>query len=361
MDQSNISNKHMTMTTLMLLLCVIAIADCICHAAVAARVEPSTTVSRTAGGDEAMMMARYKKWMAQYRRKYKDDAEKAHRFQVFKANAEFIDRSNAGGKKYVLGTNQFADLTSKEFAAMYTGLKKPAAAPSGAKQIPAGSKYQNFTRLDDDVQVDWRQQGAVTPVKNQGQCGCCWAFSAVGAMEGLIMITTGNLVSLSEQQILDCDESDGNQGCNGGYMDNAFQYVINNGGVTTEDAYPYSAVQGTCQNIQPAATISGFQDLPSGDENALANAVANQPVSVGVDGGSSPFQFYQGGIYDGDGCGTDMNHAVTAIGYGADDQGSQYWILKNSWGTGWGQNGFMQLQMGVGACGISTMASYPTP
>lgn len=161
----------MTMTTLMLLLCVIAIADCICQAAVAARVEPSTTVSRTAGGDEAMM-ARYKKWMAQYRRKYKDDAEKAHRFQVFKANAEFIDRSNAGGKKkYVLGTNQFADLTSKEFAAMYTGLRKPAAVPSGTKQIPAGSMYQNFTRLDDDVQIDWRQQGAVTPVKNQGQCG----------------------------------------------------------------------------------------------------------------------------------------------------------------------------------------------
>jgi len=179
-------------------------------------------------------------------------------------------------------------------------------------------------------------------------------------MEGINQISTGNLVSLSEQQILDCDESDGNHGCNGGYMDNAFQYVVNNGGITTEDAYTYAGAEGTCQNFQPAATISGYQDLPSGDENSLANAVANQPVSVGIDGESRPFQLYQGGIYDGNGCGTDMNHAVTAIGYGTDDQGTPYWILKNSWGTGWGENGYMQLQMGVGACGISTMSSYPT-
>ncbi|OEL30123.1 Senescence-specific cysteine protease SAG39 [Dichanthelium oligosanthes] len=302
------------------------------------------------------MMVRYHKWMAKHGRTYKDAAEKAHRFQVFKANAIFIDRFNAEGKKYVLGTNKFADLTTHEFAAMYTGFKP---VPSRAKKLP-GFKYENFTQLGDDAQVDWRQQGAVTAVKNQGQCGCCWAFSAVAAIEGINQISTGQLMSLSEQQVLDCDESGGNQGCNGGFMDNAFQAVIDNGGITTEDAYPYSAAEGTCQSVQPVATISGYQDVPSGDEDALAGAVSNQPVSVGIDGTSSPFQFYQSGLMTGDGCGTTMNHAVAAIGYGTDDDGNQYWILKNSWGENWGEDGYMMLQRGTGACGISTMSSYPT-
>ncbi|KAF8686622.1 hypothetical protein HU200_043449 [Digitaria exilis] len=264
--------------------------------------------------------------MAEHGRTYKDEAEKARRFQVFKENAEFIDRSNAvAGRKYHLATNEFTDMTHDEFMAKYTGFKP---LPSGANKLH-GFKYENFTLSSDDQQaVDWRQSGAVTGVKNQGGCGCCWAFSAVGAVEGINAITTGQLI------------------------------INDAGGLATEDSYPYTGTQGTCQSFQPAVTINGYQGVPSGDEDALAAAVANQPVSVGVDG--STFQSYGGGIFPGDGCGTDITHAVTAVGYGVDQDGTQYWLLKNSWGTTWGEAGYMRLERGTGACGIAQDAWYPT-
>ncbi|RLM68951.1 zingipain-2-like [Panicum miliaceum] len=304
-------------------------------------------------GEEAMK-ERHHKWMAKHGRAYNGEAEKAHRFQVFKANAAFVDRSNAAaGKKYHLAINEFADMTSDEFMALYTGFKP---VPTGVKKMP-GFMYGNVTLSSDDQQmVDWRQKGAVTGVKNQGHCGCCWAFSAVAAVEGIHQISTGNLVSLSEQQVLDCS-TDGNNGCNGGFMDNAFQYIIDNGGLTTEDAYSYNAAQGTCQSVQPMVTISGYQDVPSEDEAALAAAVANQPVSVAID--AHNFQFYNGGVMTGDSCGTDLNHAVTAIGYGTAEDGSPYWLLKNQWGQNWGEGGYMRLERGTGACGVAKRACYP--
>ncbi|OEL26974.1 Senescence-specific cysteine protease SAG39 [Dichanthelium oligosanthes] len=299
------------------------------------------------------MKARHEKWMAEHGRTYNDKAEKARRFQVFMANAAFVDRSNAaGGKKYRLAVNKFADMTNDEFMAMYTGFKP---VPTGAKKMP-GFKYENVTLLEDQQAVDWRQNGAVTGIKNQGQCGCCWAFSAVAAVEGINQIRTGQLVSLSEQQVLDCS-TNGNSGCNGGFMDNAFQYIIGNGGLTTEDAYPYTAMQGMCQSVQPVVSISGYQDVPSDDEGALAAAVANQPVSVAID--AHNFQFYTGGVMTGDSCGTNLNHAMTAIGYGTAEDGSPYWLLKNQWGQSWGEGGYLRLERGTGACGVAKQASYP--
>ncbi|TVU42098.1 hypothetical protein EJB05_08487, partial [Eragrostis curvula] len=193
-------------------------------------------------------------------------------------------------------------------------------------------------------EVDWRQKGAVT--------GCCWAFSAVAAIEGLYQITSGQLASLSEQQLLDCSTNGNNNGCSGGVMNDAFQYIVDNGGITTEEAYPYTEQQGMCQSVQPAVTISGYQNVPAEDENALAAAVANQPVSVGVD--ASDFHLYQQGIMTADGCGENINHAVTAIGYGRADDGTQYWLLKNQWGETWGEGGYMRLQRGVGACVLAS-------
>ncbi|KAH0453535.1 hypothetical protein IEQ34_017859 [Dendrobium chrysotoxum] len=311
------------------------------------------------------MEVRYQQWMAQYGRIYKDPIEKARRFNIFKANLEYIDSANANAaRKYKLALNQFADFTNDEFSSSRNGFINPSFL--GNAESTSEFRYGNVKDVPDAV--DWRSQGAVTPVKDQGHCGCCWAFSAVAATEGITKISTGNLISLSEQELVDCDINGNDHGCNGGTVDGAFDFIIKNGGITTEANYPYVASNGTCNkqkaaSADAAATIKGYEDVPTNNEFALMQAVANQPVSVGIDANSSDFKFYSGGVFTGQ-CGTNLDHGVAIVGYGTDSEGTSFWLVKNSWGTSWGEQGYIRMQRNVtdsqGLCGIAIHPSYPT-
>ncbi|KAJ7981561.1 Senescence-specific cysteine protease [Quillaja saponaria] len=306
------------------------------------------------------MYERHEQWMSRYGRVYQDVNEQEMRYKIFKDNVAYIEASNnAANKPYKLGINQFADLTNEEFKAQRNKFKGHMCSTS-----ITSFKYENVTAVPSTV--DWRKKGAVTPIKDQGQCGCCWAFSAVAAMEGITKLSTGKLVSLSEQELVDCDTSGVDQGCEGGLMDNAFQFIQQNKGLTTETNYPYKGVDGTCNSkgeSNAAATINGYEDVPANSENSLLKAVANQPVSVAIDAGGSDFQFYSSGVFTGT-CGTQLDHGVTAVGYGSSDDGTKYWLVKNSWGTQWGEEGYIRMQRDVdaneGLCGIAMEASYPT-
>ncbi|KAI9120078.1 hypothetical protein K1719_009047 [Acacia pycnantha] len=309
---------------------------------------------------EASMQERHEQWMIQHGRVYKDIQEKEKRFNIFKQNVEYIEGFNRDGTKpYKLGLNQFADLTNEEFTASRNRFKGHMC--SSITRTPS-FKYENVSGVPSSV--DWRQQGAVTPIKNQGECGCCWAFSAVAATEGITKLSTGKLISLSEQELVDCDTGV-DQGCEGGLMDDAFKFIIKNNGINSEADYPYKGVDGSCNANEEGnhvASIKGYEDVPANSEQALQKAVVKQPVSVAIDASGSDFQFYKSGIFTGS-CGTELDHGVIAIGYGVSDN-TEYWLVKNSWGTEWGEEGYIRMQRNVdaqeGLCGIAMQASYPT-
>ncbi|KAL4599377.1 hypothetical protein ACB092_11G122500 [Castanea dentata] len=293
---------------------------------------------------EDSIVGRYQQWMAKYGRNYKDDAEKEKRFELFKVNVEYIDKvNNEGNRTYKLSVNEFADLTTEEFIATRTGYKI-SSQPTSPK---TSFKYENLTEIP--MTMDWREKELLPPSKTKARC--CWAFSAVAAVEGVTQIKNGNKISLSEQQLVDCVE--GSHGCNGGVMDYAFEYIIQNQGLATEENYPYQAMDGTCDQQRASnivAQISSYEDVPSNNEEALLQ-VANHPVSS-----------YSSGVFTGE-CGTNLDHAVTIIGYGMTDDGTKYWLIKNSWGTTWGESGYMRIQRDTGAlegvCGIAMNPSYP--
>jgi len=291
-----------------------------------------------------------------YQRAYFDSAEEFYRKGVFLKNVRLIDDHNSkyddGKFTFSLAMNEFGDVTFEEFVAKHTGYHSRDSARREA----------DSSVTDPPDSVDWSAKGAVTPVKNQGQCGSCWAFAGVAAIESAWFIAKGQLVSLSEQQLMDCCRYDGGMGCEGGALSEAYKCVIRRHGICPEQEYPYHAKDvEVCGNCTMAVTISSYTDVKR-TEDALVAAVAQQPTSVAIEADQPAFQFYSRGVLTGQ-CGTNYNHAVLAVGYGS-LQGIEYWKLKNSWGAGWGMNGYVLIARNVtqagGECGINLAASYPT-
>jgi cathepsin L len=298
----------------------------------------------------------FNSWASLHGKSYNSQREYSYRLSVYRANLDFVENHNRQNLGFTVAMNQFADLTIEEFASLYL-----ATVINSSELIQVDPYVAEDDFVADDV-VDWRTKGAVTGVKNQGQCGSCWAFSTTGSLEGAWQIKNKNLVSLSEQNLVDCSGSYGNMGCDGGLMDSAFQYIIANAGIDTEASYKYTARDGNCKfnKANVGATMSSFKDVQSKSETALQSAIQNiGPVSVAIDAAHSSFQLYHSGVYYEKSCSqTALDHGVLAVGFGT--QGSDYYIVKNSWGTSWGNQGYIWMSRNKNNnCGIATMSSYP--
>ncbi|KAM9368342.1 cathepsin S [Phaethornis superciliosus] len=301
----------------------------------------------------------WKLWKKTYGKEYPQEVEEGERRATWEENLRLVTLHNLekslGLHSYELGMNHLADMTSREVSALLTGLQ---VAPQ--KKLSSPSRRHGRDQLPE--QMDWRDQGCVTPVKNQGSCGSCWAFSAVGALEAQVKLKTGKLVSLSPQNLVDCSTTYGNQGCSGGFMTNAFQYIIDNQGIDSEESYPYTAQNGTCEynSSARAATCSRYVELPFADEEALKEAVATVgPISVAIDATQPTFFLYRSGVYDDPRCSQDVNHGVLVIGYGTQED-KDFWLVKNSWGVQFGDGGYIRMARNhQNHCGIASYPSYP--
>jgi cathepsin L len=313
---------------------------------------------------ESDYLAEWKKFTSKYEKNYAHD-EAYYRYTIFKQTVDYIDHFNknlAKDRSFSVGINAFSDLTKEEFSKYYLGTKVDA-----TKHVKTGQKFVPKIDLGAvPTTWNWTSQGAVTPIKNQGQCGSCWAFSTTGSTEGCHFLNTKSLVGLSEENLVECSQSEGNEGCEGGLMDDAFKYIIANKGIDTETSYPYTSGEGEAgacafEAANCGSTITAYTDVTSESEPALLQACVGAPISVAIDAGEASFQSYTSGVYYEPECSsTQLDHGVLAVGWGT-YQGEAYWLVKNSWGTDWGLNGYIMMSRNRNNnCGIATMASYPT-
>ena len=323
----------------------------------------------------ATLMDRFYNWAETHKIAVPEgEHEFLHLLMNWKNNDRIIDETNSKNLTYTLGHNAFSGMSSEEFAEhMHFGLNRELIAGS-ASSLRGG--FDSVVSVP--ASVDWRTEGAVTPVKNQKSCGSCWSFSTTGALEGIYAIKRGNLVSFSEQQLVDCDyiRAGGTSlGCNGGDMESAMEWIGKNNGLCTEQAYPYvsgtTQTNGPCQktcSVVSGSDISTTVSVSANSDSAMMTALAQQPVSVAIEADQSSFQLYKSGVFTGS-CGTNLDHGVLLVGYGTMN-GLDYYIMKNSWDSTWGAQGYMYMARGIdasgkpyngghGQCGVLMQGVYP--
>uniref|UniRef100_A0A7S0XL23 Peptidase C1A papain C-terminal domain-containing protein n=1 Tax=Pseudo-nitzschia delicatissima TaxID=44447 RepID=A0A7S0XL23_9STRA len=317
-------------------------------------------------------------WAKEHSKSYETEEETMMRLEIWKKNNEFIESHNSQTppRSYTLGHNHFSDLTLDEYQELnklgsYSpGMMTPFRSRSFESPMTASKLRKNRQMEDVPDSIDWVEKGAIVPVKNQGMCGSCWAFSAIVAIEGAHFLDTGNLTSLSEQELVDCDKLD--MGCGGGLMDNAFLFDENSTGICSEEDYPYAmhkrwlrgcgSEKGECIPVEHTR-VQTFVDVANSTD-ALVEAISKQPVSVAIEADKQTFQFYKSGVYDDPECGEDLDHGVAAIGYGTSEDGKDYFKVRNSWGSSWGDEGYILISRSTeyqvnGTCGILSFPSMP--
>jgi len=301
----------------------------------------------------------YRQFVTKFQREFQSLTEIEDRLAIFKTNVDYISQFNSEEHSFKLGVNHFADMSEIEFRNMVIP-KIPRPPNNGAAYIhPEPTTTESLPPY-----VNWRLKNAVTQVKDQGCCGSCWTFGTTGSLEGAWSIKYNSLISLSEQQIVDCSWPFQVQGCGGGYAANAFEFIMSNGGIATEHSYPYLMQDGYChQDTSSGVTVTGYVNVTAFSESALQDAVAGAgPVAVAIDAAHPSFRFYTSGVYYNPRCKSgidDLDHEVLAVGYGKEN-GQDYWLVKNSWSIFWGDEGYIKMARNRNNnCGIASDANYP--
>ena len=319
------------------------------------------------------LIDRFRDWVYDYKILIKNEDHEMTVFEKWVTNDKYIEDFNSKNYTFILGHNQFSGMDSNEFSA-YLGYSKKYESVSNLRGNSMKGEFASFASFASlPLSIDWVENGAVTNVKDQGQCGSCWSFSTTGALEGAYYIKYGDLVSFSEQQLVDCDNLKNggkDHGCNGGLMDNAYSWISKNGGLCSESSYPYTSgtkkTSGTCMktcSLIYGSIIDSFEDVTPNSDIAMMSALVNQPVSIAIEADQKEFQLYKSGVFTAS-CGTNLDHGVLVVGYGTLDD-EDYYLVKNSWGTTWGSNGYIYLGRGseyndgAGQCGLLMEGSYP--